>query len=261
MKIIMVDQDGVIVDREYKTNCDIRLSVQTALKTTYLVPNSGTPLKRLRTNFQDWLGFFPNTLIAEQGAIVSHDSSDFCTVEINGISEYIELFQKKLRNIAKIYIGDSATWIRDKRKFQPNSEIIIIDQYRQQSVSFYSLVTDQRGDTYIDNGWSQLVLSALKKIALPIGLNFFNYDREYGIAVASPEGANKTIGYNFLKKLLPNPYFYMIGDSDADVIDDPEVIHCAVANASEKLKQKAAFVADKNYTAGLEECLNWIIGQ
>ena len=96
---------------------------------------------------------------------------------------------------------------------------------------------------------------------MPDGLDEFDYNSDYGIAINNAKGITKTVGYLLLKEKLPNSRFFMIGDAVADIIDDSSVIHCAVLNAVPLLKERSNFVSQYSFTKGLKECLEWILKQ
>lgn len=261
-KIVMVDQDGVVCDKSYQVTKDIAGLIPNALNSgLVIVPNSDTPIKRLRDNFVAMLDFTPEMVIGEKGAVVHVGGNDIFTGEIEGIGYYHEVLVSVMSDFgADVMIGDSATWIREGKKFKSNSSLVIIDGLRQQSIGFYLKKANARGETFTDAEWSEQALAMIKKIGLPPGLECLDYNPKYGIAISNAKNINKTNGHRVLQKLYPKAQFFMIGDGDIDIIDNEAVIHCAVANATEKLKQKASFVSEYTFTVGLEDCLKWILG-
>ena len=261
-KVIMFDQDGVVCDKAYKTTKDIKETISLALaKGIILVPNSDTPWKRLSNNTEVMLGFEPDSIIAEKGAVVKIGPWIIYSANITGVDRYIGLlFDLFSSHGMKVAMGDSATWIRVGKKFEPNSRYIIIDGLRSQSVGFYLLITDNLGTPRIDRNWFEEGLTMARTIELPQELAQFNPNIKYGIVIANNPNITKTNGYRIYKDRIGlDSTFFMIGDSDIDIIDDVRVTHLAVGNTSEGLRRRAAFVSQYDYTAGLEECLQKII--
>lgn len=259
----MVDQDGVVCDKSYQTTKDISQYLKDCLdETTVLVPNSDTPIERLRGNFQVMLGITPQVVIGELGATVRMYDREIFQKEILGRKEHIAHLKKFFeKNGAHIETGDSATWIREGKKFRPNSRLIIFDGMREQTVAFYVRHTNEGGIPEIQPQWAREALAILSQIPLPTGLKEYDYNPKYGIAISNVFGADKTSGYRGVRGEFPDAEFYMIGDGDIDIIQDPKVTHCAVGNASPALKQISKYVSPVNVTGGLEDCLRWIFSQ
>lgn len=263
MKVIMVDQDGVISDKNYQTTKDISQFVD-SLRTQgiIIVPNSDTPIDRLQRNNKFLLGFHADTIIGEKGAVVSLNGQCKFPKEIQGIDEYrLSLEKLFLKCGVSVYVGDSATWIRENKTFIPNSQLLIIDALRQQSIGLYLKCSNDKGLTYTDLDWCEKGLKIISTISLPIGLEPLNFNPNYGIAIANATGVKKSDGYRIIKEFFGQTRYYMIGDQMDDFIDDSNVVQCAVGNAEKKYKDVSSFVASKRITEGLEECLQWIVIQ
>lgn len=262
MKVVMVDQDGVMYDRNYKTTADLGSIIRRIVfSDIMLAPNSDTPVRRLLKNAKGVFGFYPIVAIGEKGSIVRILGKDVFLCGIKGIKNFVDQIAKTLSDFgAACVIGDSATWIRNRKRFEPNKDLLIIDGLRQQSVGFYLRTSDSQGIAQINHEWAEQASKIVMETNLPDGLGELGYNPNYGIFISNPKGSNKTLGYAFLKQEHPECSFFMIGDADIDIIEDDSVIHCAVGNATQPLKQKAAFVSDKPFTEGLEDCLRWIMG-
>lgn len=256
----MIDQDGVVLGRDYKVTKDISTIIQKYSSPEFLlVPNSDTPIKRLSNNFEALLGLKPTILIGEKGAVVFYDSKTFFTSNIQGIDKYRTSLVKVFRQTdCLIEIGDSATWIREQKRFKPNTKVLIIDSFRQQTIGFYMLKTNNSGIAMIDNDWYREGLNIVDTLSLPKGLIDNDRNEKYGIVIMNVNSVDKTTGYLFLQKYYPSAKFFMIGDSDSDIINNASVIHCAVANATDNLKSTSCFVSKGQVTHGLEECIEWI---
>ncbi len=227
-----------------------------------IVPNSDTPIDRLRRNIKFLLGFHANTIIGEKGAVVSFNGQCKFPREIQGIDEYrISLEKLFFECGVPVYVGDSATWIREDKIFIPNSQLLIIDALRQQSIGLYLKCSDKKGLTYTNLDWCEKGLKMISTMELPNGLEPLDFNPNYGIAIANATGVEKADGYRLIKEFFDQARYYMVGDQMADFIDDTNVVQCAVGNAEKKYKDVATFVASKHITEGLEECLQWIVSQ
>ncbi len=259
--VVMVDQDGVVCGTDYNTTADVRTLTRLFQETgNLLVPNSDTPALRLQRNFDVFLGFRPDTVIAEGGAVVVSRGVASHPANIRGVVAYRRALAGRFcsRGIT-VMIGDSATWIREGRLFPPGQRLLIIDGLRKQTVGFYLKATDVNGVPVTDAGWSAEGFRMAEDLPLPRGLLPLDYNPKYGIAISNATGVTKTTGYRVLRERYRQAEFFMIGDSDADIIEDPAVTLCSVGNGSAKLKERAAFVANGTITAGLAECLSWVM--
>lgn len=258
----MIDQDGVLLDRNYKTTLDLNGFLQKLPRRIVIVPNSDTPIERIGTNFSAIAGIKPDTMIGEKGAIVTLGGKLYSISNIVGIKGYLERLKRVFSAVdCDIAVGDSATWIREQKKFSPDRHMLIIDSMRRQTIGFYLRTTNAEGIACLDDEWFAMGSSIAKTIPLPEGIEARDFNTSYGIVIMNAIGISKTDGFKFLRQRFPQAIFYMIGDGNADIIDDPKVIHCAVANASVDLKIVARFVSDRQITAGLIDCLRWVIRQ
>lgn len=260
MKVVMIDQDGVVFNQDYRTTKDISGIIREITSHgAILVPNSDTPAVRLINNFERSLGLLPETVISEREAVISHKGKILTPANIQGIKEYSALLEKTFKQKGYLTaIGNSVTWIRQKKRFKPNQKILIIDGLRQQTVGFYLRVTDREGIAKVDTEWYSKGLKLVSTIPIPEGLIDDDYNTEYGIVIMHAKEVDKTTSYHFLKEIHPSAQFFMVGDSESDIIKDKSVVHCAVANGTKQLKSICGFVANNPFTLGLEECLKWI---
>lgn len=258
----MVDQDGVVCDRNYQTTCDVS-SLRRFLHDPQIeiIPNSDTPVSRLANNFKTMLGIAPDIIIGELGSVVSIYGK--LIVDL-GLRAEISSFRQSLVHLFSNYnatalIDDSATWVKDRKAFQPNKRLVLIDGERVQSFAFYLLVSDGLGQITINNDWMAEGLELASQLELPTGLNIVDKNPNYGIVIGHKNSACKRAGYLILREHLGNTSYFMVGDSSADILgSNHEVCHCAVANASKELKQHAQFVSQMAVTEGLKDALTWI---
>jgi hypothetical protein len=256
----MIDQDGVVCNRNYQTTKDIQTTLNATIEAgSVIVPNSDTPLERLVGNFRTLLGITCKTVIAEYGTVVSIDGETNLPLGIKGVIP----FRNQLESIFSkhgwtVEVGDSATWVREHKRFGPNQPTVIFDGLRRQSVGLYLKQTLNDGSLASDATlWTQ-GLALLSETSLPDGLRAFDPNQKYDIAISNADRSDKTLGYRTLRTTYPSAQFFMIGDGTADVINDQSVTLCAVGNAVPELKDRATFISNHEFTAGLEDCLRWI---
>jgi hydroxymethylpyrimidine pyrophosphatase-like HAD family hydrolase len=256
----MVDQDGVVLNSSYLLTEDITELLENSKKAgLIIVPNSDTPVERLANNFEAAVGFRPFVTIGEKGAVVNIGDQYFKAANIEGISEYIANLGEVFRAFgAQVVKGDSATWIREQKHFLPNKKTIVIDGFRRASIAFYLRMTDDIGIAQVNEKWAEEGLSLVSELSLPLGLETYDYNPKYGIAISNAKGISKTSGYKLLKERYPEAEFYMIGDGAIDIIRDNSVRHLAVANAVPEFKEKAVYVSPLEITQGFADCINWI---
>ncbi len=258
----MVDLDGVVLNKRYETTGDICNIANKLSEVSYIVPNSDTPVERLATFFEQSIGVSSDIVIGENGAVIKYfDNIDFTHKDID-ISQYIHEMKRVFSKFdCCILECDAPILVREHKGLQPNTKFILIDKFRRMSISMFFLITDGEGKLYIDEKWSGQCLTSLLLCDKPQALGDFVYNHKYGIAISSIAIVSKTSGYLFLKQKYPNAQFFMIGDSDMDIINDHDVIHLAVNNASQELKNRSLFVSDYKHTIGLGYCFRWILEQ
>ncbi len=263
MKVIMIDVDGVLLDKEYQITTDLSAMaafLRNSGTQVEIVPNSDTPVERLeRINFGTF-GFKPRAIIAEKGAFVKFNGISYPIANVTDIDDFILGLKKVFTTVdCDVVIGDSATWIREKKVFSPNRRMLIIDALRKQSVGFYLRTTDASGIPRIDNAWFTEGKTLVETIPIPKGLEAKDYNESYGIVIMGAANADKTSGFQYLKGLYPtDTKFFMVGDGDSDIIRDAQVIMCSVGNGSQALKDRSTYISGRTYTEGLLDCLEWI---
>jgi len=267
MKVIMVDVDGVILDNSYRINADLSTlitSLSSAKTRIEIIPNSDTPIERLDGIFKTVLNFSPKTIIGEKGAVIKSKrilgTGIYQIANICGIDDYRNKLSDLFSSIdCDIVVGDSVTLVREKKVFSPNRRMLIIDSLRRQSIGFYLRTTDKNGLPVIDNAWFTEGRKLFEVLAIPDGLEAKDFNEACGVIILNPVDINKTIGFQYVQKLYTEcTEFFMIGDSDSDIINSKQVIMCSVGNGSENLKNESSFVSSKPFAQGLLECIDWI---
>lgn len=264
MKIILCDQDGVLFNKTYSCNYLFKeLNKLLTDNNAIIVPNSDTPVLRLKNNFESITGLKIDTLIAERGAIIVHNGKE--TPTINFFSNELESYKKMINDLAlkfkvEIYNGDSATWMKNNKTFSPDKNVIIFDSFRKTALGYYARRTNNNGLAIVDNIFYNEFTSEAKKIVKPKWLDVEDYNQSYGIVILSSSRATKTLGVKYLIEILgENHKYYMIGDSKTDIINNQNITHLAVNNCDELLKNKAEFVSPSEFTKGMMECIDYAL--
>lgn len=258
-KIAMVDIDGVVFNEKYKTTKDISGTIFSVSKEMLFVPNSDTPISRMKKYFREALNYECEMAIGENGAVVSCGDNLVLTSNIKGVGSYRKSATEILETLGGVvYVGDTADLKAGIIKPPCQKKIAFIDSERVQSAAIFFLYCNIDGFLEINEGWSRQCLEVLKKKERPVGMSEYVYNPNYGIAISGAIAASKTQGYLAFRKFYPNSRYYMIGDSDADVINDDRVKKLSVANGSSLLKKEACYVSPLAVTGGLEDCIKWI---
>jgi len=258
--VVMIDLDGVVLNENYKTTKEIHSTIKKLENSALVVPNSDTPINRLKRLFLDSVGLTPEVTIGEKGAIIDFFGTIFLTRCVPQIYEYRKEVVKTFNKIGgKVLESEYPIHAKRYQKFSPGEKIIIVDNSRQASISIFFFKAGNTGNLEVDNKWTEFCSGILSQIDLPEGLDEYEYNYKYGVAISNAINSSKTLGVQFLKKELDPANYFMIGDSASDIIQDNKVLHLAVGNADDDLILVSDFVANKKYTEGLEECLEWIL--
>jgi hydroxymethylpyrimidine pyrophosphatase-like HAD family hydrolase len=258
--IVMTDLDGVIFDKHYRVTTDTGKAVRTISASADIVPNSDTPMDRLSMFYRGATGINEIGLIGENGSIVRDFEGN---IHYACSGKEIKDFRLEIK---RIFVSDGHTvcegpipiWIREKKRFQPNSNLVLIDNCRERSVSLFFLTSDNNGNLTNNKNWCNAGGEILRTVSRPCALDEFDFNPKYGIFISSAKGISKTSGYLCLKRLYPDVKFFMIGDSDYDIIDNGSIMHLAVGNATPNLKDISFFIAKSEFTQGFIECLEWL---
>jgi len=260
LNIVMTDLDGVIFDKHYRVTASTEKIVRLVSEKANIVPNSNTPMDRLSMFYRGATGIAEAGLISENGTIVQDFEGEIhyaC-----GGKEIMD-FRLEIKSLFKshgytVCEGPIPVWIKEKRKFQPNNNFVFFDDCRERSLSLFFLVTDEDGNLVNSKTWCDVGKKILNTVEMPELLDEFDFNPKYGIFISNVKGVSKTTGYQCLKGLYPKANFFMIGDSDYDIIDKGSITHLAVSNATQNLKDVSSFVAESEFTQGFAECLEWI---
>ena len=82
-RIAMVDIDGVMLDKNYQSTTNVKAEVAELLAKGFsVVPNSDTPIHRIRRIINEHLSFDPEIVIGENGAVVMIQDDVYYTADI-----------------------------------------------------------------------------------------------------------------------------------------------------------------------------------
>lgn len=268
-KLILIDLDKTLIDRNYQLTASRGEVAKTirALDRCVLGVSSDSAIETIG-GYTGGLGIsFP--IVAENGAIVviskdktifTRKASSFFVATRRVLAE--GLFDER----TVIIIGDvnafSRFLIGSKQDFGATDRIVLINGYRKASLSLYCLAK-VNGVWNLDKRFLDFVVGKykglLRKIFPLLSDNVvYDINYEYGICIARLKGVQKSLAVPVLVKSFKGYQIFAIGDSMGDFYDNPKVIQCAVANASEEYKKKCHLITKKSYTAGVLELLKAI---
>lgn len=266
--LVLLDVDETIIDTSYNTTDDgLVATVEGAITKGWQVGlHSDTPIARLAQQAATW--HMNGPLVGELGNIIVPNHDDLVPMwedeELRAAFEAIRppfLARGQAQHPGiKFEVGNSRV-ARDalfRQEHFADERWALVDSLRQYSLSFYCLTVgpDHRG-------FDGETLASLAGIGAHLfdqilGENpKIDLNPQYGICIIHGPRAKKHRALPALKAHY-GP-IVMIGNSMSDFLNDPDVIQCAVGNASDELKQRSAFVASSPLTTGAIEALNWAI--
>ena len=208
-------------------------------------------------------------IIAEKGNIVYPTPNDlFSFSDPAKQAQFILLYMKFINSLRRdhpkilVTSGDTMSWLRilDLLEEPQPKPVVIVNGERQYSFAFYAKMLDSSGL----NGHIELLVELseraieffreILKVEPVVDVN----SHEYSSCILHHPDSSKTQGTKILKDLVATDFLAIIGDSDSDIIDQPGVIHTAVANATENLKAHSEFVSQAELATGAIECLQFI---
>lgn len=266
--LILIDLDKTLIDENFKLTEPAALSqIQKMQKAGWTIGlNSDRPSPTLFSYRRQFRMNGP--VVAEMGnAVFGADSS--VLFENDNIARTIdELLQKFILKIRQqfsgviIVIGDTPAILASfKHGFSASAEVfLIINGLRRFSFGFN---TRRRSNVHFEiepdllKEASAIAIQLFREIFAKNPKAIVNYD-EYGSCILHLPDAGKDHGVDILRTHEQYAPITIIGDSRADYTGDKSIVHCAVANAEESYKTVCQFVAKKTYSAGVQECLEWI---
>jgi hydroxymethylpyrimidine pyrophosphatase-like HAD family hydrolase len=264
MRLVLLDLDGTVIDQNYNLTADVTslTSVISHCKDSgWLVGlNSDTPLKPLQIWWRKLCLNGP--IIAERGAILwLPDGREVLTSNTEDL--FTSLREEVIKLLLRIpgslvIVGDATEFIRNVTHLTGcDSLVVAVNAYRRCSLSFFVRAVNDRGELVKDPVMAKHVVEQISFLAhrYPV-LSHGQLDERYCIFIINAPDTDKTKGVRRLLQELPSEEVIMVGDSMSDFIDEPQVKHYAVGNASLEFKAKCERVANRAYTEGVLELLN-----
>lgn len=271
-KLVLLDLDETVLDKSYQITDSCLPSFIDELQAEGVLVgiHSDTPLVRQIGYAKDLHCSGP--LVTELGNAIAKSSQDPTILWEDGRLKAV--FQKTIlaliqsaRN-AYPFLNITLADVSEVRKMlsdsanQETKAWMICHSQRFYSLGFY--VYDVINGTISFNA---SLLSALADIAeihfvtqnapeQPTPIMDVNHD--YGICIMHDSSARKAKANEELFRLFPDTTIYMVGNSMSDFLDHPEIVQCAVGNASDELKKQSTFVAPWNLSSSVISCLEWI---
>lgn len=271
-KLILLDVDNTLVDKEYNFTTDVTTLKKTLKKLIekglQIGLNSDSAISTLQ-NLSDKLEL-SGPIVAEKGAIVLFEGNKRCIdIKTRRMKNVYEGFlsmlfeecvlNKKLAvctgNINPLFKALKGLKAEDRGL----DTLVLVNGTRESSFSFYCM--ERRS-----NSWDirSEKLREFAEKALLITQKFYNIsdldvdiNPDYGICIIHHKKTSKLGAIPYLQKLFPNNKIYMVGDSMSD-FHDSSITHCAVGNATKEYKAKAKHVTKSKITEGVIDALKWI---
>ena len=251
--LVFCDLDGTLCSGSSNRYAEARAGlaeIRKLEKRTRLLLNSDSPLMLLRD-------LAPSTpLLAERGCLLS-----FGNVELPLVPDLPARTSALLADILQALRSNPATGgidiiedpsaslrINDPAcRFPGTGSAIIVNSGRMVSLGFFTRRLSPSGQVY---SLEPQILQALIRTAAPLaeeaGFELAAYPAPEGSLLVRPLLATKTAGLRRFLDLARALGFsfegvYMVGDSDADFIDDRRVTSIAVANGSAEFRSKTSY--------------------
>jgi len=275
-KLILIDLDKTLIDRNYKT------TLPEAHLATFFTEVQGVGVT-IGISSDSAIGTIEDFArrCSIRGPIIAENGSLVSTLAKPGIFEKNmpgKNFFPKLRGVLSEKLHDKTTVViignanplavllkGSNYNLGVVDTIILINGYRQASISFF-VIKKTRGVWKSTNGSMEKVLEAVKEIAIAnLGIYYdeccFDINPEYGICIIRKKGMQKSSAIPRIKRKYPGYRIFVIGDSMGDFYDVEGITHCAVSNASREFKKRCQLVAKKPYSKGVVELIGEIVKQ
>ncbi|MFA5154981.1 MAG: HAD hydrolase family protein [Patescibacteria group bacterium] len=265
-KLVLLDLDLTLINREYHLTLpldQVRLIIGAAKgKGAVIGLNSDSSYHTL-SGWYELLGL-NGPIISERGArIWLPGQAD--QIEVSSLAANLfprlkaDFIQNLLSAGEQVLVGDAN---KLQAAYQPHlgqKKIIIINDYRVRSLSFFARRVAEDGKLVID---SELLDKAVALLTSLIhNYPWLEQDKDedknpdYGIYILHSLSSQK---YQAAAKLLNSlnlDQMWMVGDNLPDFIADPRVKHAAVSNARDQFKARADLITTGAITAGVMEFL------
>lgn len=267
--LILLDVDKTMIDQNFRlTDSEVLLQIKKMIEAGWQIGlNSDRPFLQLSAFRRQWRLNGP--LICEMGNAVYSAADERPLFEDDFLRrQFNELFLEVIAEIREKYpkvtilIGDIPeilSLLDSIPSAKPESYILVSGQRR---FSFGLNVRMKISGRLIPE---KALLKRTAEISVRLFSEIFRHAaraiidyNDYGSCILHSPRANKAKGFAVLKNHCVYSAVVVIGDSQADYISDPGVVHCGVANAEDAFKRECCFVASQTFSAGVRECLDWV---
>lgn len=272
--LVLSDLDGTLIDQRYELTVspeDLRAAVREVSAAGGLVGvSSDSSLERI-ARFSLGQGLV-GPIVAERGAVwaPSPDGLEEAATsrpDAASFSRARDIFVAALESdpTVMLEVGDVNRRSRDLLGARVDAgfgRVVLVNGERRGSLSFYGFVS-RDGAWAIDPGFlaeaADLARAAIAEANPELAAELdVDLNERYGVVIFHAPNTGKTLAVPSLRARFGDVPIYVIGDSDADWHHAPNVIHCAVGNATQSFREAADFAATGTVAAGAIECLRWI---
>lgn len=252
--LVLIDLDKTLINESYNlTDERIFEVIEEKKREGWLIGlNSDTPLKPLRIwyNLLEMNGY----IISENGALIVSPGGKEIILS-DSISLFAEIKQNVVLNLisdseVELFIGDATAFVKTVKNISSCLSVLVaINSLRKYSFSFF-VRRIEAGELCRDLDIFCKIVEGVRVLLPSKGIRE-GLGKEYCIFVLSPLDCDKSKAVSFLSGKYNR--IVMIGDSEADYCQGVE--NMAVGNAKLALKEKAVYVATREYTSGVIEIL------
>ncbi len=271
-RIVLVDLDLTLVDKQYNLTVPlerVREVVERVQGGDVVIGlNSDSGFATL-TEWRQKLGL-NGPIISERGArIWLPDQPE----QIELTSPAARLFPRLRERLCSllqnqpgltVLCGNANQIQASRRPTDRNGKVLIINDQRQRSLSFFARSVDIEGNLTVDQKLLESTVEAFRESTATDYVSIWKEKDEdvnpnYGIYILHLAGTQKNNAVVRLLDMFDLPDLWMIGDSSSDLIDDQRVNHVAVANARAEFKEKARVITRQSLTEGVIEFLQKLV--
>ena len=271
--LVLIDLDHTLITSQFTlTDGSIVEKVQALQSRGIPVGlNSDRPYHTLR-KYAHQLGL-QGPLICERGNMIQlgsqtiFEESDLRPIMNQVRLAFIDLINQRHLDI-NLLVGESEKLFFQMKSFPVDQDVVhfvLMNKFRQFSIAFNSIhLIPPQLDLPEDTPWithvalsdqlRELFLSATKQ-APDVGV----YRTNLACILHYPgtdksQGTDRLLDTGFIERI------FMIGDRPQDFLGRvPQILHGAVANAETAYKGNCQFVAPREFTGGVIDCLDWFL--
>ncbi|MFA5886368.1 MAG: HAD hydrolase family protein [Patescibacteria group bacterium] len=265
--LVLIDLDLTLINREYNLTLpldQVCAAISEAKKNGVMIGLNSDSSHHTLIDWYKKLGL-DGPIILERGAVIFRPglmgyidiSSDSARLFSQLRQDFVEILPSICPNIL---CGDANVIQATYRPWLGEEKFIIINDYRQRSLSFFARQLGKDGKLLIDSvllNQAAALLNSLIQDKYPTLAQEKDEDNnpDYGVYILHSLFSKKHRAVVKLLDELKLDQIWMIGDSLSDFIDDVRVKHVAVSNARDSFKEKANFITKGAITEGVIEFL------